>query len=48
MINESMPKTSLPEVYKTFEQKKVWKIPCRDVVPIMEDKVDTEKTKSSP
>ena len=43
-----MPKTSPAEFYKTSTLKEVWKILSRDVVPTIEDQVDTKEMKDSP
>ena len=48
MINASMPKTSLQEVYKTCGPKVVWKTLSRDVVPTIDNQVDTKVSKQVP
>ena len=45
MIHRSMPKTFLPELYKTSRQVEVWKILSRDIIPTMYDQVDVKETK---
>ena len=48
MIKGSISRTSLPEFYKTSEWMYVWKILSRNIVPTMDDQVDTEETNHSP
>ena len=46
--NGLIAKTSPPGFYQTSGRKQVWKILSRDVVPIMDNQVDTKETKHLP